>query len=420
MEAKDNATLISIDELAVYAENNTEKFINEFTAFFYQAYGKTGEKIAFFASPARVNIIGEHIDYNGGLVFPAAINKYLYIAIRKRNDAHILYNDLRFPGEMKFSIHDAFSYKKEDGYANYLNGVLKIIFDKGYTLSSGLEILIFSTIPAGGGISSSSALEVGFAYAVSETFHLDIDRITIAKIGQQSEHDFMNVKCGIMDQFIIAVGKKDFAIALNTNTLEYRYVPLNLGDYRIVVMNSNKKRQLSDSKYNERREECEQGLEILQTAIKKDALLGRDITALCDITVDEFEVIKQVWADTIIQNRVKHCVYENNRVEKAIAALEQNKLQELGELLCQSHRSLKDDYEVTGIELDTLYEQAILQNGCIGARMTGAGFGGCAIALVHKDAIDDFIQNVGKAYTDTVQLTASFFACKAGDGVLKL
>lgn len=417
---KMNEDILFCEKLTDLAKHNRSEFLHDFKQAFFEIYGKTNTEVVFFASPARVNIIGEHIDYNGGLVFPAAIDTYLYLAIRKRNDNAILYNDIRFPGEKKFSITDSFAYKKEDEYANYLNGILKIMKDAGYVFDSGFEILLFSTIPAGGGISSSSALEVGFAYAISETFHFDIDRITIAKMGQQSEHDFMNVKCGIMDQFIIAVGKKDHAIVLDTQSLEYRFVPLQLNDYRIVVMNSNKKRQLADSKYNERRSECEKGLAILQKNISEKAVLDRKIEALCELEVFEFEKIKTIWEDSLIQNRVKHCVYENDRVKKAVTALENNDLSELGQLLCQSHESLRDDYEVTGIELDSLYEEAIKNEGCLGARMTGAGFGGCAIALVHTDFIDRFISNVGEAYTLKTGLCATFFACMAGDGVSKL
>lgn len=390
----------------------TEITKEELLAEFVRCYGGTADDVAVFASPARINIIGEHIDYNGGKVFPAAIDKYLYIAIRKRSDSTIAYNDLRFPGKFTFDVNDRFAYKKENDYANYLNGIVKIIRDRGYVFDSGFEILMFSTIPAGGGVSSSAALEVGFAYALSEVFGFGLDRVSIALIGQQSEHEFMNVKCGIMDQFIIAVGKKNNAIVLDCNTLEYRYVPLSLGDYRIVVMNTNKKRQLADSKYNERRAECMTGLAILQGHTKIDAL--------CDMSPSEFEKRAETLVDGTIRRRVKHCVYENDRVKKAVAALENGDLQLLGKLLCESHVSLRDDYEVTGLELDALYEEAIRVDGCIGARMTGAGFGGCAIAIVHKDAVEKFIETVGEAYRKRAGLEASFFACKSGDGVSRI
>lgn len=229
---------------------------NSLPADFVKVYGGTEDSVKIFSSPARINIIGEHIDYNGGKVFPAAINRYLYVAIRKRNDTKVVYNDLKFPGRFEFDINDDFKYAKENGYANYLNGILSQMKEKGFKFDCGFEILMVSNVPAAGGISSSSALECGFAYAVSETFGFGIDRVEIAKLGQMSEHNFMNVNCGIMDQFIISTGKKNTAIVLDCNTLEYEYVPLELGDYRFVVMNTNKQRRLADSKYNERRSQC--------------------------------------------------------------------------------------------------------------------------------------------------------------------
>lgn len=377
---------------------------------FVKIYGGTEDSVSVFSSPARINIIGEHIDYNGGMVFPAAINRYLYVAIRKRNDTKIIYNDARFPGTFEFDVNDNFSYKKENDYANYLNGILSQLKEKGFSFPCGFEILMASNVPAGGGISSSSALECGFAYAVSETFGFGIDRIEIAKLGQMSEHNFMNVNCGIMDQFIIAMGKKNTAVMLNCDTLEYKYAPLELGDYRFVVMNTNKQRKLADSKYNERRSQCEEALKILQDS-------GVKITALCQLTPDEWEKSKDAIKDEILLKRARHCIYENQRVKDAVKVLEAKNLPELGKLLNASHKSLKEDYEVTGIELDTLAEEAQKQNGCLGARMTGAGFGGCAIALVHKDSIDTFIENVQKAYTEKIGYAAGFFACESGDGV---
>ncbi len=380
---------------------------------FVEMYGGTEDSVAVFSSPARINIIGEHIDYNGGMVFPAAINRYLYVAIRKRNDSKVIYNDIHFPGTHTFDINENFVYDKKNDYANYLNGILSQMKAKGFTFPCGFEILMASNVPAGGGISSSSALECGFAYAVSETFGFNIDRVEIAKLGQMSEHNFMNVNCGIMDQFIIAVGKKNTAIKLNCDTLEYEYAPLELGDYRFVVMNTNKQRRLADSKYNERREQCEKALELLQKS-------GCKIKALCDLTPDEWEKVKSFVNDEVLQKRAKHCVYENQRVKDAVASLNKGDLIQLGKLLNASHESLKNDYEVTGIELDTLAYTAQKQEGCLGARMTGAGFGGCAIALVHKDKVDSFIENVQKEYTKTIGYNAGFFACESGDGVSRV
>jgi galactokinase len=391
---------------------------------FVKIYGGTEKDVRVFASPARINIIGEHIDYNGGKVFPAAINKYMYVAIRRRTDTAITYNDIKFPGTYKFDVNDIFSYLKENDYANYLNGIMSILKRRGCTFPCGFDVLLVSNVPPAGGISSSSALECGFAYAVSELFGLSISRRDIALIGQQSEHEFMGVNCGIMDQFIIATAKKDTAELLDCATIEYEYVPLELGDYRFVVMNTKKKRQLADSKYNERRSLCEQGLAALKAAAVPltagKYANTKDIPDLCSLTVSQFESCENVLSDSIIRNRVRHCVTENARVMEAVAALKAGNLKRLGELLKASHESLKTDYEVTGIELDTLADTANAQEGCIGARMTGAGFGGCAIALVHKNSVDSFINKVQERYTKIIGHDAGFFACTSGDGVREI
>ena len=380
---------------------------------FINTYGQNDKEVRVFASPARINIIGEHIDYNGGKVFPAAIDKYLYCAIRKRDDSKIIYNDLFFPGTFTFDISDNFEYKKEYDYANFLNGILFCMKKKGLTFPCGFEVLIASNVPSAGGISSSSALECGFAWAVSETFNFDISRKDIAIMGQQSEHEFMNVNCGIMDQYIIATGKKDTAEILDCAKIEHEYVPLNLGDYRFVVMNTKKQRRLADSKYNERRSQCEEALGILQRA-------GLNVPNLCSITPEVFEEYKSSLKDPILVKRTRHCVTEMDRVLKAVEALKKDDLIELGKLLYKSHESLKNDYDVTGIELDTLVDSASKQEGCIGARMTGAGFGGCGIALVHKDKVGDFINNVQEEYTKIIGYEGGFFACSSGDGVKEI
>lgn len=387
---------------------NAELLKNEFT----KLYG-TGGEVRCFASPARINIIGEHIDYNGGKVFPAAIDKYLYCAIRKRQDTKIIYNDLFFDGTFTFDINDEFTYNKANDYANFLNGILSCMKKQDFKFSQGFEVLIASNVPSAGGISSSSALECGFAWAVNETFGFNISRKDIALMGQQSEHEFMNVNCGIMDQYIIATGKAETAEVLDCAKIQHEYVPLKLADYRFIVMNTKKQRKLADSKYNERRSQCEEGLSILQKA-------GHNIPDLCSMTPAQFDNWGSAIADPIIYKRVRHCVTEMDRVLKAVDALKNDDLAQLGKLLYASHDSLKNDYEVTGIELDTLVEEASKQPGCIGARMTGAGFGGCAIALVHKDTVEDFIKNVQTEYTKKIGYEGGFFACSSGDGVKEL
>lgn len=389
-----------------------EIFRRDFLAEFATLYGAGKEAPAIFASPARVNLIGEHIDYNGGLVFPAAIDRCLYLAIRKRADRAIVYNDLRFIGELRFSIDDAFSYRKESGYANYLNGILTVLRDRGLALDAGFEALFFSTIPAGGGVSSSAALEVGFARAISDLYGFPLEPVELAKIGQESEHRFMNVQCGIMDQAAVAMGKKGYAMALDCATLSMRYVPLELGDARIVVMNTNKKRELADSKYNERFGECRAGLEAIRRV--------RPLESLCALPAGELDGALRAIDDPVVKKRVRHCVTEQARVEAAVAALEKGDLATLGRLLGESHVSLRDDYEVTGSELDALYEEAIACPGCVGARMTGAGFGGCAIAIVKKEALKEFTKRVGERYRARCGIEASFFACESGDGAGRL
>ena len=389
-----------------------DKMKSELMNAFTVRYGASDETIVMVASPARINIIGEHIDYNGGKVFPAAINRYLYVLLRKRPDLKIIYDDIRFPGALEFNITETFCYRKENQYANYLNGMLAILEKIGYEFSCGFEALFFSKLPAGGGISSSAALEIGFGRAVAELFGFQLDPIELAKIGQESEHTFMNMQCGIMDQFAIVMGKRESAMLLDTATLEYEYVPLALGDYRIVVMNSNKQRMLAESKYNERRSECMEGLALLQEV--------KPIRNLCELHSADMDIVTRTIHNERIIKRVRHCITENERVLTAVAALREGNLPKLGELLKASHASLRYDYEVSGAELDALADAANTHTGCLGARMTGAGFGGCAIALVHKTAIEDFTVRVAKAYKAKTGLTPSFFACEAGNGAQRV
>lgn len=389
---------------------------------FLAMYGDSPQQVEFFAAPARINIIGEHIDYNGGMVLPTAIDRYIFLAIRRRNDTTINYDDIRFPGRFTFDIRENFSYKKESDYCNYLNGVITILKDKGVSFPTGFDALFFSCIPDGGGVSSSSALECCFIAAMSHLYDGNINPVDNALIGQETEHRFMNVQCGIMDQFIIATARKDSAVLLNCATLDYQYIPLKLGDYRFIVMNSNKKRQLADSKYNQRVAECKEGLEILNKSL---TLQGKKtVENPCSITTEQLEVLKeslqvtppQTASSEIIYRRMHHCITENQRVYKAIEALKSGNLQELGQLINASHQSLKEDYETTGIELDTLNQEANKVAGCLGSRVTGAGFGGCAIALVHKDSIPEFIKTVGAAYKEKIGYEATFFECATGNG----
>lgn len=408
--------------LTQLASENVPALKQELERRFVEMYGTGSEAIQFFAAPARINIIGEHIDYNGGMVLPTAIDRYIFLAIRRRKDTTINYDDIRFPGRFTFDITENFSYKKESDYCNYLNGVITILKDKGVSFPTGFDALFFSCIPDGGGVSSSSALECCFVSAMSHLYDGKVTPVDNALIGQETEHRFMNVQCGIMDQFIISTGRKDSAVLLNCATLDYQYIPLELGDYRFIVMNSNKKRQLSDSKYNQRVAECKEGLEILNQALVAQG--KPSVANPCSMTTEQLALLQEALktADPktaepeVIYRRIRHCILENQRVYKAIVALKSGNLQELGQLMNASHESLKTDYETTGIELDTLNQEANKIAGCLGARVTGAGFGGCAIALVHKDAISTFINTVGAAYKEKIGYEATFFQCSTGNG----
>ncbi|MBQ9239658.1 MAG: galactokinase [Treponema sp.] len=389
---------------------------------FTERYGGSPHDVRIFAAPARINIIGEHIDYNGGHVLPMAIDRFLYCAIRKRTDKTVTYQDVRFSGIFSFLLDDKFVYKKENDYANYLNGILSVIQKRGYAFPCGFDALIASTIPPAGGISSSSALECGFAYAVSELYGFGISRKDIALIGQQSEHEFMHVNCGIMDQYIIATAHKQTAELIDCAAVTASYIPLVLTDCQFIVMNTNKKRQLADSKYNERRRECEAGLTMLRNAACPlppggEATNTSALPHLCALTPEQFATCEYVLEDAVIKRRVRHCVTEMQRVHEAAAAIRANDIPLLGSLLSQSHESLRTDYEVTGIELDTLVAAAQKAPGCFGARMTGAGFGGCAIALVKKNARAAFIDIVQNTYEQTIGHSADFFVGAASDGV---
>ena len=379
---------------------------------FVVRYGSSDKALFFAEAPARINIIGEHIDYNGGPVFPAAIDLYLTIALRKRDDDVIVYETMQ-PGlkRYEFSVSKQFEFCAKNEYANYLNGMLTYMQEAGLRINSGFEILITSGIPSGSSISSSAALEMCFGTVICAAFGFDIDGIALSKIGKRTENEFIGLQSGIMDQFIIAMGKKDHAVLLDTASLRYEYVPLQVEPYRIIVMNSNKPRKLSESKYNERKSECEKALSFLKQKTR--------IGFLCDLSPADYKNLEPGLTAAlggIIAKRVRHCVSEAERVRLSAEALRKNDLVSLGNLLKESHLSLKNDYEVTGKELDCLYFAAVEQEGCLGARMTGAGFSGCAIAIVHKDRFARFAENVGTRYKKETGLDAGFFACTASDG----
>ena len=384
-----------------------KRLIKEFTDIFEVP----GE--ALFFSPGRVNLIGEHTDYNGGMVFPCAITFGTYAVVSKRTDScmRLFSNNFKEKGIIDVALQ-TLHYDKKDDWANYVKGVLYFLQQEGFEIPCGLNILIEGNIPNGAGLSSSASLEVLTGTILKETFQLPISKLDIIKLSQKAENQFVGMNCGIMDQFIIGMGKKDHAIALDTGTLEYTYAPVQLKQASIIIMNTNKQRGLTDSKYNERRAECEHALSQIQTVVK--------IKNLCDLKETEFEKVQHVITSPVERKRARHAVLENIRVKKAITALEKNDIEEFGALMNASHISLRDDYEVTGIELDTLVESAWNQSGTIGARMTGAGFGGCAIAIVRNDDIEDFTAAVRREYTQAIGYEPDFYIASIGDGAGKL
>lgn len=376
---------------------------------FMEKFGGEGDIRSYFA-PGRVNLIGEHTDYNGGHVFPCALTIGTYAIVRKREDRKMRFYSSNFKklGIVEGSL-DELKYKKEANWTNYPVGVVWAFLEKGYQVDKGFDMLLFGNIPNGSGLSSSASVEVVTGVALRDLFGFDdVSMIDIALYGQYSENNFNGVNCGIMDQFSIAMGKKDHAIFLDTSDLSYTYAPIQLKDEKIVIACSNKKRGLGDSKYNERRAECEEALAELQTKLS--------ISSLGELTEEEFEANRDLIKSEVRQRRAKHAVYENQRTLKAVEALQAGKLEEFGKLMNASHVSLRDDYEVTGIELDTLVENAWEQEGVIGSRMTGAGFGGCTVSIVKTDCVDAFIENVGKAYLDKIGYAADFYVVEIGDG----
>ena len=373
-----------------------------------EVFGDAEGAKAYFA-PGRVNLIGEHTDYNGGHVFPCALTIGTYGVARVRKDRRLRFYSMNFEqlGVLESSIDDL-KPEKEAEWTNYPKGVMWAFGERGFQIPWGMDILLNGNIPNGSGLSSSASVEVLTGYILRDLFGFEVTNQDLALIGQYSENNFNGVNCGIMDQFAIAMGKKNHAIFLDTADLSYTYAPVKLEGAKIVIACSNKKRGLGDSKYNERRSECETALEELQKVV--------DIKSLGDLTEEQFEQYKSAIKDPVRVKRAKHAVYENQRTIKAVEALKANDIAQFGQLMNASHVSLKDDYEVTGIELDTLVEEAWKIEGVIGSRMTGAGFGGCTVSLVKDEAIDSFIENVGKAYLSKIGYSADFYAVEIGDG----
>ncbi len=387
--------------------------LKEMKECFIEKFGETGEIRSYFA-PGRVNLIGEHTDYNGGHVFPCALTIGTYMLARKREDSKLRFYSMNFEkiGVVESSL-DELNPKQDENWTAYPKGVMWTFQQKGHAIDNGFDILLYGNIPNGSGLSSSASVELVTGVMLRDMFgYNDLTNIDLSLYGQYSENNYNGVNCGIMDQFAIAMGKKEHAIFLDTNSLTYQYAPVKLEDAEIVIACSNKKRGLGDSKYNERREECETALAEIQKV--------KNVPNLGALTSEEFEEVKDAIKNPVRQKRAKHAVYENERTVRAVTLLLNNEIEAFGRLMNESHTSLRDDYEVTGIELDTLVEQAWKCEGVIGSRMTGAGFGGCTVSIVKTEAIDNFIKTVGEAYEKKIGYKADFYVVNIGDGPQRL
>ena len=379
---------------------------------FQELFGAEGDIRTYFA-PGRVNLIGEHTDYNGGHVFPCALTLGTYGIARKREDNKLRFYSVNFErlGVIESSLEDLKPYKAAE-WTNYPKGVMWAFEERGYKLPNGLDILLYGNIPNGSGLSSSASLEVLTGVILKDMFGFDVSMTDIALIGQFSENNFNGCNCGIMDQFASAMGKKDNAIFLDTNTLQYEYAPVVLEDAKIVIINSKVKHSLVDSAYNDRRNECETALKELQEVVA--------VQTLGDLTEEAFEKHKDAIKSEIRQKRARHAVYENQRTIRAVEALKENRIEEFGKLMNESHRSLRDDYEVSCKEIDILVDLAWETEGVIGSRITGGGFGGCTVSIVKNDAVDGFIKNIGEQYLAKVGHEAEFYVVDIGVGASRL
>ncbi len=379
---------------------------------FMEVFGKEHSPRTY-ASPGRVNLIGEHTDYNGGHVFPCALSFNTYVLIAKREDTKVRLYSANFQDKAVVETDlQHIVYDKKQDWANYPLGVLSVLLKREYPIHNGFDVLFWGDIPQGAGLSSSASIEVATAYALSSLFDLRIPNFELSKIGQEAENKFVGMNCGIMDQFASAMGKENHAILLDCNTLNYRYAPLDLNGVSILLCNTNKPHNLIESKYNERRSQCEHALQQLQTKLS--------IKALGELTEEEFETHQEIITDPIERKRAKHAVYENQRALIAVQKLQEGNLQEFGKLMNASHVSLRDDYEVTGVELDTMASAAWEQEGVLGARMTGGGFGGCVVALVKNENVENFKANVARIYQAKTGYKPDFYVASAGAGAREI
>ena len=381
----------------------------ELEALFYQRYGESGLPPAGYFAPGRVNLIGEHTDYNGGYVFPCSLNFGTYLLVRQNKRKTFRFASTNFPFTAEIGMKKI-GDKVDDQWVNYPLGILNEFAGRHKRLR-GLDFLFHGEIPNGAGLSSSASIEVVTAYALNDLFGFRVPELDIVKLAQHAENAFVGMNCGIMDQFAVAMGRTDHALFLNCDTLDHQLVPLKLQDYKLVITNTNKPRKLIDSKYNERRSECEQAVAYISK--------GKPIRNLGELTPEAFASLQHLIPDETIRRRARHVVHEDARVLQAVEALQNGNLEAFGALMDASHDSLRDDYEVTGPELDALVEGARKVKGVLGSRMTGAGFGGCTVSLVQQDAVDRFQKEVHQFYTGKTGLTPSFYIAEIGDGMQK-
>ncbi len=376
---------------------------------FARIFGDSQDAEVYFA-PGRVNLIGEHTDYNGGHVLPCALTLGTYVVARKREDKKLYLSSMNYnDGEVTEKSIEDLRFRRENGWMNYPIGILWTYMKKGYKIRHGFDMMLFGNIPGGAGLGTSASIGVALGLMIKEVCGFsDITKVDIALFGQYAEHEFHGIKCGIMDQFASAMGRKDQAIFLDTSDLRYVYAPLDMKDYRIIITNSHKERGAFEVKYNVRRMECERALEELQSVIA--------IQDLGELTPECFEQVKEMIIEPVLVRRAAHAVYENQRTIEAVKALQNHDMELFGRLMIESHESLRDNYEVSGRELDILVEEALKIPGVIGSRMTGGGFGGCTISLMKKDSVEAFVKEVGKNYAERTDYEAAFYPAEVGDG----
>ncbi|MCY8489064.1 galactokinase [Bacillus atrophaeus] len=379
---------------------------------FASVFGKQ-DGLRFFFAPGRVNIIGEHTDYNGGHVFPCALTIGTFAAVSQRKDrlVRMFSENFKETGVKEFKLDDL-RYNKDDDWANYPKGVIFEFQQRGYAIPNGFDIAFSGNIPNGAGLSSSASIELLMAVVLQTYFHPELNALHLVKMAQHAENTFIGVNCGIMDQFAIGMGKKGHAMLLNCDTLSYEYSKLDVSGLSLVIANTNKKRSLAGSSYNARRQECQEALRDLKTEL--------EIASLGELSPSDFDSYAHLIQNETNRRRAKHAVYENDRTIKTAEMFKKNKLDEIGSLMKESHLSLKNDYEVTSPVLDELAYAAWSHEGVIGSRMTGAGFGGCTISIVKDQAVEDFIEKAGAAYKERTGIKADFYVADIGEGAREL